>query len=119
MRRYEIPRREIEHYGSTGVLMEFLPRLSDASLATVHVAHLEPGGTLGEHPATNRQVFAVVSGEGAVRSGDGPRLPLVAGQLAVWEPGEVHQSWAVTALVAVIVETTGEVSLWDAFAPLD
>ncbi|ACQ80850.1 Cupin 2 conserved barrel domain protein [Beutenbergia cavernae DSM 12333] len=119
MRRFEVPRRPIEHYSSTGVLMEFLPRVSGGDQTRVHVAHLEPGGTLGEHPTTNRQVFAVVTGEGEVRADDGPRIPIAAGQLAIWEAGEVHQSWATTAMTVVLVETTGELELPEVFTPLD
>ncbi|GMA26556.1 hypothetical protein GCM10025864_43150 [Luteimicrobium album] len=114
MRLYELPRREIDRFASTGVVMDFLPDVvaADADEATsVHVAHLAAGGALGRHPATRRQVFAVLSGGARVAAGDDAPVDLVAGRCAVWEPGETHQTWADTDVVAVIVETDGEVTL--------
>ncbi len=110
--RYELPRREIDRFDSLGVAMDFLPDAVAAQggeVTSVHLAHLDAGGTLGRHPATRRQVFAVVSGHARVATGDEPPADLRAGECVVWEPGEVHQTWAVDDVVAVVVETGGDV----------
>ncbi|WP_454048734.1 cupin domain-containing protein [Cellulomonas sp. Marseille-Q8402] len=111
MRVFRIPQRPVEAFASVGVLMQFLPPLTAADAVSVHVAHVAAGGTLGRHPAVRRQVFAVVAGEGEAQTDDGPRVPLRAGMLVVWEPGETHQTWAVTDLTAVVVETSGGLDL--------
>ncbi len=119
MRLVSLPRRDITAFGSAGVAMDFLPALGGADGARVHVAHLAAGGTIGRHPAPVHQVFAVVQGECRVASGDDePRLAR-AGQAVLWEPGEDHQTWAVTDVVAVIVETPGDVLLDEHFADVD
>jgi quercetin dioxygenase-like cupin family protein len=118
MRLFAIPSRTIDAFGSTGVLMDFLPPLTDAATTSVNVAHVAAGGTLGRHPAVRRQVFAVVVGTGEVQTGDGPRRPVEAGTLVVWEPGETHQTWAVTDLTAVVVETSGALDLSTHFQEL-
>ncbi|MBZ2198083.1 cupin domain-containing protein [Occultella gossypii] len=107
MRRFELPRRTIEAFESTGVQMDFLPRVVGATETSVHVATVEPGGTIGVHRATKSQVFAVIAGEGQVAGADGLRVALSAGLMAIWEVGEMHQSWATTAMSVVIVESDG------------
>lgn len=108
MKIVTLPRQEITAYASRGVMMDFLPRIVDAERAHVQIAHLAADGTLGEHPAGMRQIFAVLSGRGEVSADGGPRRPISAGQAALWEPGEVHQTWAATGMVVVIVETPGD-----------
>ncbi|MFD7311915.1 cupin domain-containing protein [Promicromonospora sp. NPDC059942] len=113
MRILQLPAREIDRFGSTGVDMDFLPQVPDAGRTTVNVARIVAGGTLGEHPATSLQVFAVLAGEGVVTSkgadGDAEeRWEIEPGQAAVWEPGEIHATTATTDLLAVIVETTAD-----------
>lgn len=107
MRIVTLPRQQITAFASSGVAMDFLPRITDAERAHVQIAHLAAGGTLGEHPAGMRQVFAVLSGHGEVSADGGSRRPISAGQAAFWEPGEVHQTWASSDMVVVIVETAG------------
>ena len=114
MRLVRLPRRDIDAHGSSGVAMEFLPPLVGDD-ARVHVAHLAAGGTIGRHPAAAAQLFAVIAGEGEVSGDDGARLPIVAGQAAVWDTGEVHQSWAVTDMTVVLVETAGSFELGEHF----
>jgi quercetin dioxygenase-like cupin family protein len=104
MRLFEIPRRPITAFGSAGVTMDFLPPVTGST--GVHVAHLAAGGTLGRHPAVDSQIFAILSGEGEVQTADAPRRRAGPGVLVVWEAGEVHQTWAITDLTAVIVETS-------------
>jgi quercetin dioxygenase-like cupin family protein len=108
---YRLPEREIDRFASTGVDMAFLPSVDAATHTRVNIARIAAGGTLGEHPATALQVFAVVSGEAVVSSGAGDaaeRRTLRAGHAVVWQPGEVHQTWATTDVVATIVEACGD-----------
>jgi quercetin dioxygenase-like cupin family protein len=52
----------------------------------------------------------VVHGHGEVQVGEEPRLPVGPGTVVLWEPGEVHQTWATTDLTVVVVETSEEVA---------
>ncbi len=115
MRIVSLPHRDITAFGSAGVAMDFLPTLRAAEGARVHVMHLAAGGTIGRHPAPVHQVFAVVHGDCRVAGGDGVRRELSASQAVLWEPGEEHQTWASTDVVAVIVETPGGVELDENF----
>src|SRR5215470_122909 len=67
--------------------------------------HLGPGGVLGYHPATTRQLLLVVAGGGWVRAGAGERRPIATGQAAYWEPGEEHETATDTGLTAIILES--------------
>ncbi|MFD6165494.1 cupin domain-containing protein [Oerskovia sp. NPDC060287] len=107
MRIFRLPQHTIDRFGSSGVDMTLLPLVEHSERTHVNVARVRAGGTLGEHPATAPQVFAVVSGEAVVSSGTGPeqtRLALTSGEAVVWERGEVHQTWATTDVVAVVIE---------------
>lgn len=117
MRIVTLPSTAISAHASHGVTMDFLPRVVGAERSGVHIAHIAADGTLGEHPAVAQQVFAVLDGRGEVAVDGGPRRPIDAGQAAIWEPGEVHQSWALTDLVAVIVETSGALDIDEHFLP--
>lgn len=98
--------------------MDFLPRISGSDGTRVNVARIEAGGTIGEHPAPVRQIFAVIAGRGEVAAGGAPRRLIAAGQAAVWEPGEMHQSWASVDMLVAIIETTGEVDLDEHFVEI-
>jgi quercetin dioxygenase-like cupin family protein len=112
---YSTPRFDVERFGSVGVVMDFLPAAGKGRNTRTHVARIAAGGTLGEHEATMRQVFAVVDGEAEVSTSRGPRQPLPAGRFVIWETGELHQTWAVTDVVVVIVETDAVLELPDHF----
>lgn len=111
MRIFTVPAREVTVHASHGVVMDFLPRIARADGTRVSIARIGAGGTIGEHRAPVRQIFAVVDGRGEVAVGGGPRRLIEAGQAAVWEPGEMHQSWASEDMLVAIVETAGEVEL--------
>jgi quercetin dioxygenase-like cupin family protein len=117
MRLFQIPRDAITEFGTTGVTMDFLPRVVDGNECRVGIAYLDAGGTLGRHPATLRQVFAVVSGTGEVEAG-GLRRSIGPGMLVVWEPGEEHQTWATSDMTAVVVEVAGRLELDEHFRGL-
>lgn len=66
--------------------------------------YLGANGVLGRHPTAAAQLFCVVSGEGMVSGGDGVPIPIHAGQAALWEPGELHESSTGSGMIAVVVE---------------
>ena len=99
-------------FESHGVAMDFLPQVDGGTRTRVHLATIEAGGTIGAHPAPTRQAFAVVSGAGEIVT-DGHRARVGAGDLVVWEPGEVHQTWAHETMTVVIVETDGQFATGD------
>lgn len=111
MRVFDIPRYDVDAFGSAGVAMDFLPPTTGESETRTNVARIRAGGTLGRHPAVLAQAFAVIEGTARSVTDDGPPVTLAAGTLVVWEPGEVHQTWATTDVLAVVVETSGEVDL--------
>jgi quercetin dioxygenase-like cupin family protein len=108
VRVVELPDRVIDAFGSRGVRLDALPSADVAGEYVVRVAHLEPGGHLGRHPAVLWQVFAVVEGEGSVAGEDGVRRRIAPGQAAIWSPGEQHDTRADSRMTAVVVESTAE-----------
>ena len=68
------------------------------------VIELGPGGVVGRHPAAAVQLFAVVSGTGWVSGDDGDRIPIRAGEVVAWEPGEEHESGSDEGMTALVVE---------------
>lgn len=70
----------------------------------VGVFHVEPGGTVGYHPAVGPQLFMVISGEGWVEGPERKPRPIYAGQAAFWVDGEWHASGSDTGMTAVVVE---------------
>lgn len=59
---------KIPAYGSQGLAMSRI--VSPHHLVRVDVMHIESGGHVGGHEATESQIFAVVRGEGWVRTSD-------------------------------------------------
>lgn len=91
--------------------MTIVADITDSSLTAVRVAHFTSHGRLGRHPAPIWQTFAVIDGSGWVAGGDGEPRPIAAGQAAIWEPGEEHESGTRGAMVAVIVESAAQPTL--------
>jgi quercetin dioxygenase-like cupin family protein len=98
----------IERFASHGVVVHHPVDdgglLTSGGPATMVTAEFEPGGMIGRHPAVGRQALAVVSGAVQVWGGDGHALDLVAGQLVLFEPGEDHETRAITAATVAIME---------------
>jgi quercetin dioxygenase-like cupin family protein len=67
---------------------------------------LAPGGVIGTHPATEAQLFLVITGEGWAAGPDGKRMPIAAGWGVRWEAGEDHTSGTEAGLTALAVEGT-------------
>jgi quercetin dioxygenase-like cupin family protein len=72
--------------------------------ASVAVLYLAAGGCIGRHPAVGHQVLMVVEGRGTVSGPDGVEQAICAGQAAVWEPGESHETRTSDGLTAVVSE---------------
>lgn len=106
------PHLAITAFESQRVVMDFLPQVDGAGQTRVHVATIEAGGTIGAHPAPVRQAFAVTAGAGEMVT-DGRRTALGPGDLVIWEPGEMHQTWAHERMTVVIVETDGQIVTTD------
>jgi hypothetical protein len=96
------PTREITRFDSHGATIGGVARASGQ--VRVSLLQLEAGGVVGAHPAACPQLFLVVAGSGWVRSGDDAPEPLAAGEAALWETAEVHESGTDGGLTAVIVE---------------
>lgn len=86
------------------------PLTGHDSRVRVQIMHVPPGGSIGRHPTTVPQLFAVVAGRGRVSGADGSGRDIGAGYGAVWEPGEEHEVRSTDGLTAVCVE--GEFEVW-------
>jgi quercetin dioxygenase-like cupin family protein len=96
-----LPHRPIEAHGSRGFTVGAFGISADAHLVAVTLA---PGGTIGRHPAVGRQLLVVLSGEAEVAGAEGVVERITAGQAAVWEPGESHETRSPGGMTAMIVE---------------
>lgn len=79
--------------------------LSEWQESSVACLRLTPGGVIGRHEAVGQQVLAIVVGEAVVSGADGVEVQLSAGQAAVWEAGEMHQTRSVDGLTAIVIES--------------
>jgi quercetin dioxygenase-like cupin family protein len=68
------------------------------------IFRLEPGGRIARHPATVRQVLAVLEGSGHVSGGDGAFQPIAAGEAVFWDAGEEHETVSDGGLTALVLE---------------
>jgi GrpB-like predicted nucleotidyltransferase (UPF0157 family) len=79
------------------------------SRVQVAIAHLEPGGLIGRHPAVAQQLLGVVAGSGWVSGSEGIRQPIRPGYAALWLAGESHEAGTEEGLTAVCIEGSFEV----------
>lgn len=96
--------RPVPDFGSEGFRVRPMLRTDESFIAWMHLA---PGGRIGRHPAVGRQIFLVVTGEGVVSGRDGVEQPIRAGQAAVWDADESHETWTPTGLSAVVTDGAG------------
>jgi quercetin dioxygenase-like cupin family protein len=96
------PTRELTRFDSHGATIGGVARAGGA--VRVSLLQLAAGGLVGAHPAESPQLLLVVAGSGWVRTGDEPRSSLAAGEAALWDAEEVHESGSEGGLTAVIVE---------------
>jgi quercetin dioxygenase-like cupin family protein len=95
--------RPITHFGSERLTITGIVRVAGGDVQ-VGCMHLEPGGRVGAHQATTRQLFLVVRGEGWVRGPEPEHTAITADQAAFWETGEEHESGSETGMVALVIE---------------
>jgi hypothetical protein len=69
--------------------------------------HLGPNGVLDRHPAASAQLLCVIAGTGEVSGGEGIATPIQAGQAALWEAGEEHETSTRSGLTAIVFEVGG------------
>ncbi|WP_244928277.1 cupin domain-containing protein [Nocardioides sp. W7] len=100
------PGRPVDAHGSRGFDVSAFGITAEAHLVTVR---LKAGGVIGRHPAAGRQLMVVLSGDAIVSGSSGDPVVLQAGQAAVWEPNELHETRSESGLVALVVE--GDVDL--------
>jgi hypothetical protein len=65
---------------------------------------LGPSGILGRHPTLSTQLFCVVQGDGEFSGADGIAVSIEAGQAALWEAGEEHETTTTRGLTAIVIE---------------
>lgn len=94
--------RVIDRFGSKEFTVGHILRSSKG--AHVVCAYLGPSGVIGRHPTTANQLLLVVVGSGTVSGGDEVERPIMAGEAAMWEPGESHETRTDEGLTAIIVE---------------
>ena len=104
--RFDRAERPVDRYGSVGAVATRIAA-SDGGPVSLTWLTVQPGGTIGAHPATATQLFLVVSGEGWVSGADGVRVAISPGWGVRWEAGEQHASGTSTGLVALAVEGPG------------
>ncbi len=94
--------KNVGRFGSRG----FLATRIAAGDGQIHLTclTLEPGGLIGTHPATNSQLFLVISGEGWVAGSDGRHIEIRTGWAVRWNTGEEHTTGTRTGLTALAVE---------------
>jgi quercetin dioxygenase-like cupin family protein len=67
--------------------------------------HIGAGGRIARHPATSRQLLAVVEGSGWVSGDDGEAQQISSGEAVVWEEGEEHETGSDDGMVAIVLES--------------
>jgi mannose-6-phosphate isomerase-like protein (cupin superfamily) len=99
--------RPVDRHGSRET--SFAPIAATAGDGHLGCIYVGPNGGLGRHHALQAQLFCVVSGEGTVSGGDGVLTPIEAGQAALWDAGEEHESSTVTGMTVLVLEVTSSI----------
>ncbi|MER6395354.1 cupin domain-containing protein [Kitasatospora sp. NPDC001603] len=102
MFRFDRAEKVVDRYDSLGATAT--PVAAGGETVNLTCLVIEPGGTIGAHPAPVGQLFLVIAGDGWVAGADGQRVPVSAGDGVRWEPGEEHASGTATGLTALAVE---------------
>lgn len=92
----------VDHFGSAG--FRVMPILRGGAGLHLAVIHLAPGGLIGLHPAASQQLLLVVQGAGTVQGKEREPQQIAAGQAALWQAGEEHETRTEHGLVALVVE---------------
>jgi hypothetical protein len=100
--RFDRGEKITRRYGSEGLRATRIA----AGDGQIHLTCLtvEPGGVIGTHPATEAQLFLVITGEGWTAGPDSHRVPITAGWGVRWDAGGGHTSGTDAGLTALAVE---------------
>ncbi|MEU0089381.1 hypothetical protein [Kribbella sp. NPDC006257] len=101
-----VPSGPVSRFGSEGFSVAGVGRIQAGHLACLRLA---ADGRIGRHPAVGRQLLLLVSGDATVSGDDGAPVELMPGEVAVWAPGESHETTSDAGMTAFVVE--GEVEL--------
>ena len=99
--------RPVADFGSD---FRIAPVIGDGSHARVELIRIPPGGSIGRHPASAAQLFAVVAGSAWVSGADGVGRTIDAGYGALWAAGEEHETRSPHGATAVCIE--GQLDVW-------
>jgi mannose-6-phosphate isomerase-like protein (cupin superfamily) len=100
--RFDRGERVISRYDSAGLTATRIA--SGQGHVNLTCLTVEPGGTIGTHPAPGSQLFMIVTGEGWVAGPDGHQVSIGAGYGVRWDAGEVHTSGTAVGFTAIAVE---------------
>jgi mannose-6-phosphate isomerase-like protein (cupin superfamily) len=91
--------RTVDKFGSRGLTMGTL-----CPDAHVTAATLKPDGFIGRHRAVVDQCLVVIEGSATVSGEDGSIVAIEAGQAALWEAGENHETRTQDGVRVLIIE---------------
>ena len=97
----------IDHFGSQ---FRIGPLTGPDARVRAQVMWLSPGDSIGRHPTSVRQLFAVVAGSAIVSGADGVPRTLTVGQAAAWDVGEDHDVRSDEGCTALCLE--GRFEMW-------
>ena len=100
--RFDRGEKAVSRYGSVGLAATRIA--SGQGHVSLTCLTVEPGGTIGPHPAPSSQLFMIVAGEGWVAGPDGDQVSISAGSGVRWDAGEVHTSGTAAGFTAIAVE---------------
>ncbi|MBM6618189.1 cupin domain-containing protein [Bacillus suaedaesalsae] len=94
--------KEIGAFGSNFVMS----RISQGE-GNFHIGcmYFDQNDFVGRHDAVTPQLFVVVEGEGWVSGANGEKLPIRAGEAALWHKGESHEAGSETNMIAIVIES--------------
>lgn len=96
------PGRSIVEFGSEAA--QHLSSIRFDGRGSVTFLRLGTRGHLGRHRTVLNQVYYVVEGSGWVAGANGEQVSIAAGQAAVWDPGEEHESGTDIGMTVVVLE---------------
>lgn len=99
---------EEDRFGSHSVRLWQAGALDEADQTRVHIARYDKDSLLGRHPTKFWQLFAVIEGSGWVTGDDGIHVPISAGEVVLWSPGEEHESGSDTGMSVLILASSSD-----------
>jgi quercetin dioxygenase-like cupin family protein len=98
------PAEAITQFGSVGASSRLLA--DGRGEAHVYWLRFEPGGKVGEHPASFGQLFLVIEGSGWVAGADGRRVEVHAAQGVCFQRGERHSKGSDGGMTVLMIQVT-------------